>query len=477
MEDEELGALSSVTDAESEAMPGMTGNPQALAVLNSIRAEQKKRYDDYAARIRAARAAQQPTPTSDMSRLSGAFLAAGKPNEARSNWMALQQGVENWNQSGEAQKAAELKQRQIAAAEEAELAKAAFEQGSSLETLAAKYALAPPKQTAGYTTKPEIINNEPYVVYMPKDPTSGLTPYALGPGGKRVDLGPQGAPAPSAAPAAPAQAGAMAAGARPGGAPISQAEFLALPPEQRAGVEFVDGAGAIKRGTATGGTVEVAPAEARPAKREEAIARGFFSGTFKGTEFTPSSTDETNRVPDISALDADANRIDANIKDMQSFQKSLRDVVPLINSSTVGLGGFIAAFVPGTPAYRLKSVIDNYIGGNIAFDALQDMRVNSPTGGALGNVAIEELRALKQSAGNLDPGAGEESLRRGVLDVLAKYDTYIRAAQQQLGVRNQIKNDVIKARGLGVAPPSPAPAGGNVLRFDPKSGTFKPSGG
>jgi hypothetical protein len=283
---------------------------------------------------------------------------------------------------------------------------------------------------------------------------------------------------PAQAGATPAQAGAVAAGARPTGKRISQAEFFALPPEQRVGLEFEDGEGATRKGTNTGGTEVVAPAEARPAKREEAMAYGFFSGTFKGTEFTPSSTDEANQVPDVSALDADVNRIDANIKDMQSFQKSLRDVVPLINSSTVGLGGFIAAFVPGSPANRLKSVIDNYIGGNIAFDALQDMRVNSPTGGALGNVAIEELRALKQSAGNLDPGAGEESLRRGVLDVLAKYDTYISAAQQQLAVRQQLKNDVIKARGLIVAPPSsPAPAGGNVLRFDPKSGTFKPSGG
>jgi hypothetical protein len=47
-----------------------------------------------------------------------------------------------------------------------------------------------------------------------------------------------------------------------------------------------------------------------------------------------------------------------------------------------------------------------------------------------------------------------------VLDVLAKYDAYIRAAQQQMGVRQQLKSDVLNARNLGVVSrPSQAPAG------------------
>jgi hypothetical protein len=450
MENEELGALSAVAGSEEELTPEMLRNP--LAVINYAEGLRKKRYDEYAERLKAARMVQQAPVQSNMSRLASALMAAGAPNAARSNWVALQQGVENWNKSGATQEAEALKQRQLAAADEAELAKAQFEMGGEREKLLLKYG-EPPKQIAGYTAQTQVINGDPYVIYAPKDPASGLKPFS-------VKAPPGSAPTPQepgAAPATPAQAGAVVAGARPTGKPISQAEFLALPPDQRAGVEFMDATGAVKRGTSTGGTVDVAPAEVRPATREEAMARGFFNGTMEGTKFVPAATDETNRVPDISALDADVNRIDANINDMRALQKALRDVVPLINSSTVGLGGFIGAFVPGTPAYKLASTLKDYIGGNIAFDALQNMRVNSPTGGALGNVAIEELRALKQSAGNLNPNAGEESLRRGVLDVLAKYDAYIRAAQQQMGIRQQLKSDVLKARNLGVVAPS-APA-------------------
>ncbi len=146
MEDEDLGALSSVRDAEDAAAPALTGNPQALAVLNSLREEQRKRWDEYAQSIRAARSAQmqQPGPSA-MDRLTSALLAAGRPNRGGSNWESLRQGLENWNQSGEAARQAQMQQKQLAAQEEAELAKMAFEQGSSLENLAAKYALAPQK--------------------------------------------------------------------------------------------------------------------------------------------------------------------------------------------------------------------------------------------------------------------------------------------------------------------------------------------
>jgi hypothetical protein len=218
----------------------MFKNP--LAVINYAAGLEKKRYDDYAERLKAARNAQfqqmQSALPSKMERLADALLAAGRPNQGRSNWESLRQGAESWDKSGEAARQLAAKQQQLAAADEAERAKAQFEMGGEREKLLLKYG-EPPKQTAGYTSQTQIINGEPYVVNMPKDPSSGLPAYAVGPNGKRIDLGPQGAPAPGATPATPAQAGAVAAGARPTGKPISQAEFLALPEAQRVGVEFV----------------------------------------------------------------------------------------------------------------------------------------------------------------------------------------------------------------------------------------------
>lgn len=463
MEDEELGALSAVENPEDELTPEMLKNP--LAVINYATGLEKRRYDEYAERLKAARMAQfeqmQAALPSKMERLADALIAAGRPNRGRSNWESLRQGVESWDKSGEAARQLAAKQQQLAAADEVELAKAAFETGGEREKLLLKYG-EPPKQTAGYTAQPQLLNGEPYVVYMPKDPLSGLPAYAVGPNGKRVDLGPQGAPAP----ATPAQTGAVTAGARPAGKPISQAEFLALPPDQRAGVEFKDATGAIKRGTSTGGTVDVAPAEVRPATREEAMANGFFNGTMDGTKFVPASTDESNRVPDVSALDSDAIRIDANVNKMRGLQKALRDVVPFINNTTVGTAGWLASFIKGSPANVLRDTIEDYIGGRIAFDTLQDMRVNSPTGGALGQVAVQELELLKKSAGNLSPNQGPEALRRGVLEVLRHYDDYIRAAEQQKNVRLRLKSDVLKARNMGAVPQS-SPAQGGAARKDP----------
>lgn len=203
MEDEDLGALSSVRDAEDAAAPALTGNPQALAVLNSLREEQRKRWDEYAQSIRAARSAQmQQTGPSATDRLASALLAAGRPNRGGSNWESLRQGLENWNQSGEAARQAQMQQKQLAAAEEAELAKLAFQQGSSLENLAAKYAMAPQKPTrlvanpvtgamqdpyTGAVVVPGAPAAEAGVVEM-RDPTTGRpAPYLKAPG-------PQGRP-------------------------------------------------------------------------------------------------------------------------------------------------------------------------------------------------------------------------------------------------------------------------------------------
>lgn len=394
-------------------------------------------YDEKAKLLREARTGQ-----TGMERLRGALLAAAVPGRNKSNWDTLRQGLSAWNESGVAAREAEEKQRLGLMGLEAE-------RNMSLAEMAAKYGTKAKGSDVTFKGS-QVVNGEVQAIYSNPDGSAG---YVLSTSGKRTPLGPQQLAALASAPAQ-AQTGATVAGARPAGGPITQEQFLAMPVEQRVGVEFTDADGTVKRGTSTGGVVEVAAAKPRPATRQEAMARGFFNGEMIGDKFTPASTDESNRVPDISALDADVSKIDANIAEMRTLQSELRAVLPLINNSTVGLGGWIGSFIRGTPAYELKSVIDKYISGNIAFDALQNMRVNSPTGGALGQVAVQELEMLKASRGNLDPGQGPEALRRGVQTVLAAYDRYIKAATEQLQARQRIKSDVLSARNTGSSGPS-----------------------
>jgi hypothetical protein len=77
--------------------------------------------------------------------------------------------------------------------------------------------------------------------------------------------------------------------------------------------------------------------------------------------------------------------------------------------------------VPGTDSYTLARRIDT-IKANIGFDALAAMREASPTGGALGQVAVQELNYLQSTIANLDIGLPDEELEKSLDAVKRHYD-------------------------------------------------------
>ena len=80
------------------------------------------------------------------------------------------------------------------------------------------------------------------------------------------------------------------------------------------------------------------------------------------------------------------------------------------NFYTTGLVGGTLSQFRGTQAYDLYNTIQS-IKANIGFDKLQDMRDNSPTGGALGQVAVAEIQRLEAVLGSLDQSQSEEQFR------------------------------------------------------------------
>lgn len=72
-----------------------------------------------------------------------------------------------------------------------------------------------------------------------------------------------------------------------------------------------------------------------------------------------------------------------------------------------GLTGAAMRNVPGTAAKDLASNVKT-IDANAAFNALAEMRANSPTGGALGNVTERELDLLTSSVANLDTAQSQQ---------------------------------------------------------------------
>lgn len=97
-----------------------------------------------------------------------------------------------------------------------------------------------------------------------------------------------------------------------------------------------------------------------------------------------------------------------------------------------GAMGSLMAMAPGTGAYRLYGLIDT-IKANIGFDRLQQMREASPTGGALGQVAVRELDFLQSVIANLDPGQGQDRLIENLKKVKTHYQNWQRAMMQAQG--------------------------------------------
>jgi hypothetical protein len=74
---------------------------------------------------------------------------------------------------------------------------------------------------------------------------------------------------------------------------------------------------------------------------------------------------------------------------------------------TTGFIGSQLSKIPGTPAYDLSQTLDTLL-ASAGFETLQEMRNNSPTGGALGSVTERELALLQATWGSLQQSQSKE---------------------------------------------------------------------
>jgi hypothetical protein len=79
----------------------------------------------------------------------------------------------------------------------------------------------------------------------------------------------------------------------------------------------------------------------------------------------------------------------------------------LASGLTTGFLGARTQGIEGTDSFNLAQVLDG-IKANIGFKELNDMRQNSPTGGALGNVTERELALLQRVVGSLEQAQGKD---------------------------------------------------------------------
>lgn len=118
----------------------------------------------------------------------------------------------------------------------------------------------------------------------------------------------------------------------------------------------------------------------------------------------------------IKSLDLEQKKSAAEIRPQYLEERATRiasdidGVMPRVNYMSAGFVGKQSEGIAGTPAYNLARDIES-IKANIGFNELQQMREASKTGGALGQIAVQELNFLQSVLGSLDIGQGPDQLK------------------------------------------------------------------
>lgn len=98
--------------------------------------------------------------------------------------------------------------------------------------------------------------------------------------------------------------------------------------------------------------------------------------------------------------------------------RTIDNAIKAISPYSTGYGSYLAG-LPNTQAGELQNYLET-IKANVGFDKLQQMRENSPTGGALGQVSDLENKLLQAVNGALDPRQSKV-LKQNLLAIKSLY--------------------------------------------------------
>jgi hypothetical protein len=104
-----------------------------------------------------------------------------------------------------------------------------------------------------------------------------------------------------------------------------------------------------------------------------------------------------------------------SLKDTADIAKKLladEDALDAVSASGMlsGLATQFAATRPGTKAFEANALLENLQARNFVSE-IQQMRQDSPTGGAVGSVAVQEMQSLSSIPAVLKAGASKEFLK------------------------------------------------------------------
>jgi hypothetical protein len=119
-------------------------------------------------------------------------------------------------------------------------------------------------------------------------------------------------------------------------------------------------------------------------------------------------------VPPPKDLPAAQQLLINEVRNLAQALKLSRDMF-----GATGAGHSITSILEGSPARDVEALLKPVF-ANEAFNRLSEMRANSPTGGALGSVAVQELDLLKSSGGVADVVSSDKIFQQGATDLINK---------------------------------------------------------
>ncbi len=129
------------------------------------------------------------------------------------------------------------------------------------------------------------------------------------------------------------------------------------------------------------------------------------------TEQTREELREANRER-VAEAQAAMRRAETEEQRFDLVDERIDQAIDQASGLTAGLGS-VTRFVPGSPAANLAATLDT-IRANVGFDELQQLRDNSPTGGALGQVTERELAFLQAVLGSIEQSQSPRQLRENL---------------------------------------------------------------
>jgi hypothetical protein len=152
----------------------------------------------------------------------------------------------------------------------------------------------------------------------------------------------------------------------------------------------------------------------REIRRESKNIQGAEFDKVVGREAGEVASSAPKAASALAAADAKSDRV----------LEVIQEARPRIGALTAGFGGAALSRLPGTAARDVSALLDT-LKANAVFAELQAMRDNSPTGGALGQVAVQELAMLQATITSLEQAQTPQQLSRA----LDTYEKFIRESK------------------------------------------------